>query len=1229
MRRRFLSVLLSLCLVLGLLPTAAFAKGMSYVALGDSITVGYGLSDDEEAFPDIIAEKYGYELKNLANSGATSQDLLGVVESNADVLSDADLITITIGGNDLMAALYQYLADEYNAEKQTTLTGGEVQMALLGTHPTINQVTMLTFAAEVIEGFAASDAAKEALTDFGTNLGTIITDIKAVNPDVTIIVANQYNPYTFLAEEAESDPILALFGYSDMIQAVADAFDAGLTQLNGAINAGASTGAYSVADVYKAFQGAGQNPCNASVSTAPMSLNLDFHPNAYGHELMAEVIDALLQGSGEPGGGEQPEPQVESLWVNGVNILEAESYTVQCGEGTAVYDPKTNALTLDNATITDSHTGKGIDVDGGDLTIVLEGDSTIANNITIGIYADRSLTIEGDGRLQIYTELSAIFVKENLTIRENVKIDAAMDTDSVSYYCIESSQSIIIEDTPTISAAAKPYISAIRATKEITVNGEIYRTDHTSDGMSCAKIKEGKVVSGLHTPTVYVNGVNMSITTNLSLGDGGWASYDPATSTLTLCNAVITEPYHYAFVYSAGQTDWPIGIYADTDLTIILEGTNSIQDDAFDYAIRSENSVTIRGSGSLSADADYYGIYVRGSLTIKDVTVALNVVDGNGISAEGDVAIKDSTVMIDAGQGGIVGSSVVRVTDSRVDITARGSDSSSGGDQGLSAGTVEICGDSNVTIQSYKTAVFVSGSITITGGTVEAVSTAYQGILSASGTLTVTGGKLTAIGNQCGIWVPYSDLVLEGGTVTAIGQEENSYGIWAQGLTMERGAALTTSGTQAAIILNTEPSLPDGYLPDGYSVRKADNQGGWRDIYTIAKDGATVTLDSAGTLTGAATSVTLMEYAVDEDDDDDDRDTGSTTESERNPDGSLTTTVTKPDGTTVETTRNPDGSKEVVENQKDGTVVTTATDKSGNETKTTENPDGTSVIAVTRTDGSTSATTVDEDGLTVTVAALSDSAVAQTGTVSLPMPAVTAASDLKSAPAVTLDLPADTTVKVEIPVANVTAGTVAVLVKADGTSEIVKTSVATDSGVILTLSGGETVKLVDNSKTLADVAATFWGADAVAFASSRELFNGTSATDFSPNAPMNRAMIVTVLARLDGTDTTTGSTWYEAGTQWAVACGISDGSSLDQNLTREQLATMLYRYAQYRGCDVSGSGNLLSYPDAASVSDYAVEAIQWACGAGIIGGKDGLLDPAGSATRAEVATMLMRFVAGL
>ncbi len=115
--------------------------------------------------------------------------------------------------------------------------------------------------------------------------------------------------------------------------------------------------------------------------------------------------------------------------------------------------------------------------------------------------------------------------------------------------------------------------------------------------------------------------------------------------------------------------------------------------------------------------------------------------------------------------------------------------------------------------------------------------------------------------------------------------------------------------------------------------------------------------------------------------------------------------------------------------------------------------------------------------------------------------------------------------------------TVAILVEADGTEEVIKTSLTTENGVAVSLSDGDTVKIVDNSKDFTDVSGTYWGAEAVDFAASRELFSGTSATTFEPNAAMTRAMIVTVLARLDGVDTTKGDTWYEAGSSgpWPAA----------------------------------------------------------------------------------------------
>ena len=339
---------------------------------------------------------------------------------------------------------------------------------------------------------------------------------------------------------------------------------------------------------------------------------------------------------------------------------------------------------------------------------------------------------------------------------------------------------------------------------------------------------------------------------------------------------------------------------------------------------------------------------------------------------------------------------------------------------------------------------------------------------------------------------------------------------------------------------------------------------------------------------------------------------GSKTETTTNPDGSTTTTVTKPDGT----------------------VTTTTTDPAGNKTEVVANPDGTSKTTIENKDGSGSVTVVDENGNVVSSATLSQAAVEAAQekgeAVALPIPEVPAATDRESAPTVTVDLPVGGSVKVEIPVEDVTAGTVAVIVKANGTKEVIKTSLTTETGVAVTLSDGDTVKVVDNSKTFDDVADNYWGAEAVDFAVSRELFAGTSATTFAPDTAMTRAMIVTVLARFEGVDTTTGSTWYEAGQQWAMENGVSDGTNMDASLTREQLATMLYRYAQSKGYDTTQGGMAVrEYADFEQISDYAVEAMTWAVNTGLISGTSTTtLSPQGEATRAQVATILMWFIEG-
>lgn len=158
-----------------------------------------------------------------------------------------------------------------------------------------------------------------------------------------------------------------------------------------------------------------------------------------------------------------------------------------------------------------------------------------------------------------------------------------------------------------------------------------------------------------------------------------------------------------------------------------------------------------------------------------------------------------------------------------------------------------------------------------------------------------------------------------------------------------------------------------------------------------------------------------------------------------------------------------------------------------------------------------------------------------------------------------------------------------------------------------------------------DVPAGSWYEDAVNYVYEKGLMNGTSSNAFSPNANTTRGMIVTILARVEGVNTN-GTPWYAAGQKWAMDNGISDGTNMPGVITREQLATILYRYAKQKGYNVSKSAALTAFSDADKVSGYASEAMQWAVAEGLLQGSNGKLNPQGSATRAQVATILMRFM---
>ena len=160
-----------------------------------------------------------------------------------------------------------------------------------------------------------------------------------------------------------------------------------------------------------------------------------------------------------------------------------------------------------------------------------------------------------------------------------------------------------------------------------------------------------------------------------------------------------------------------------------------------------------------------------------------------------------------------------------------------------------------------------------------------------------------------------------------------------------------------------------------------------------------------------------------------------------------------------------------------------------------------------------------------------------------------------------------------------------------------------------------------------DVHEEDWFFENVKYVHQRRMMNGTSANTFTPNGASTRAMLWTILARMDG-ETISGADWVEQARTWAVGTGVSDGTNPNNAVTREQLVTMLYRYAQMKGKDVSvgEDTNILSYADAGKISEYAVSAMQWAVGAGIVNGVTAdTIAPQAGATRAQMAAMLQRF----
>lgn len=440
MKKRLIAALLSLCMLLGMAPLSALAAQPVYVALGDSISTGYGLDTEtaEKSFVEQIAEQQELSMTMLAEDGETTASLLAKL-ANVDgevakALKTADVVTLTIGGNDFMNALYEYMAEAYNTEKGTSFTAEQFKQALEGKNEKLEQATALAFVTQKISGFAPG--ASTLLTQFETALNKIASSIRR-HTEAPVVVATQYNPYRFAADELKPfeqvipDQVAAA-------QAIANAFNTMLALMNEKIKALKAQEGFFTADVFSAFDGEQQNPCNASF----LSSNLDFHPNAHGHTLMAQTVGEAVQSalSGGTVGS-------TDITVGGVTMsyVDAPVYasTDEDGKVTSLgeneggepwnieWDGSTSAgvLTLDGAVIAAPDGASEAIAFGGDLEISLQqidsrvegtvrtgGSLTVSGNV--GSVSDTGLEITGgEGSQAISTKNTPAGQSSPLTVR--------------------------------------------------------------------------------------------------------------------------------------------------------------------------------------------------------------------------------------------------------------------------------------------------------------------------------------------------------------------------------------------------------------------------------------------------------------------------------------------------------------------------------------------------------------------------------------------------------------------------------------------------------------------------------------------------------------------------------------------------------------------------------------------------------------------------------------------
>ena len=887
--------------------------------------------------------------------------------------------------------------------------------------------------------------------------------------------------------------------------------------------------------------------------------------------------------------------------------------------------------TSNTAVFASSCTEVSLAAQDGDLTV-----SGTGTNYAYGIDGDDSKTVlklHASGNVLV-TGTKASVHGETLELSGTIPENSTLTAYYTESLTVPAGKTLINNGTIKLDK----YPASVTVFGTLTNNGSIV---DDKDAPIQPTVNDGGVITGQ---------VAMDFTGTNTDATGEGYSWDSDSKTLTLTGYKMTEPCN------------DTAIILPDGAKLVLSGENTLYSKN-GALIDAKGTLEINGTGSLTGSAGgEAALNAQGALTITDCKLDLTnpshaktviCTNGNALTITGSADVSLHTEQsfgfgIKTGDGGNL------TLDSNAKLTVSGATGILA--QGASvkiAGTLDVSGCANRGANLLGVTLNMEGS-SITAATkddqgiyLNGTLTGQTNIKSFTGVFKLTSSDtpivncytvqkddtlgLYAVGSTVTFTAetiegkPFASWTATGVMLTDSTNATISFTMPGNNVTLTTAYATLVSGialdkTKLALTVGDTQTLKATITPDDANNKNVSWSSDKPSVATVDEKG-TVTAVATGTanitvktVDGEKTAVCAVTVTAKS------GGGGSTGGSSSGGGGGGSSSSSKPS-----TTTRPDGTKVQTETKADGTKVETTTGKDGSTVKTTTNPNGSSVTETKAADGSTGTVKTDKNGNTEAETKVSAKAVedAKKSGEAVKAPVeVEASRDSSTAPTVKVELPKGAgETKVEIPVSNVKPGTVAVLVHADGTEEIVKNSLPTEDGIQLTVNGGATVKIVDNSKDFIDTR-NHWAKDAIDFVSARELVNGMNDSIYAPNNSTTRAQLWTILARQNDADLNGGNTWYEKAQLWSKNKGISDGTEPNAAINRAQMVTMLWRAAGQP--TAGGTANFTDVP----ADSYYANAVSWAVEGGIttgIGG--GRFDPAATCTRAQIATFLWRAMA--